>query len=102
MRPFLILILAAGVLCAQNEAPTFRTTTRLVEFTIVALDSHGNAVADLKKNELEVMEKGHRRDIAFFRFEGAESTARPQSLPAGLFSNRVEFSLLPKTMWVLA
>jgi len=96
MRISAVLFLAAGVLCAQEQAPVFRTTTRLVEFTIVALDSHGNAVTDLKKDEVEVTEKGKRREVAFFRFEGSDAAVPPlKPLPAGLFSNRVEFSQGP-------
>ncbi len=92
MRFFFLPILAAAILCAQTDAPTFSATTRLVEFTIVALDGRGNAVTDLKKSELEITEKGRAREIAFFRFEGEASPSKPRPLQAGIFTNRVEYS----------
>ncbi len=78
---------------AQDEPPIFRSTTRLVEFSLVALDKNGKPITDLTKEEVEVFEKGKRRDLAFFRFDGApEAKPRVQALPPGIFTNRVEYS----------
>lgn len=75
------------------EPPVFRTTTRLVEFSLIALDKKGKAVTDLRKDEVEIREKGRRRDVSFFRFEGQPPDRTPEvSLPAGTFSNRVELA----------
>ncbi|MBI4892861.1 MAG: VWA domain-containing protein [Acidobacteria bacterium] len=98
MRRLLTVALAAVLVGSaqpskQEDIVVFRTTTRLVEFTVVALDKQGRAVKDLKKEDLELTEKGKRRPIAFFRFEGAEDAARkPQPLPPQTFSNRVEYA----------
>jgi VWFA-related protein len=98
MRSTLALLLCLSLVAAQQpppaeEVPLFRTTTRLVEFSFIALDKKGNPVTDLKKEEIAVTDSGKPRDIAFFRFEGAvDHKDKPQSLPAGLFTNRAEYS----------
>ena len=48
-----MLVLALRVLLqAQAQAPTFRTGTTLVEFTVVAFDGKGNPIADLTEADL--------------------------------------------------
>jgi VWFA-related protein len=77
----------------RQAAPTFRTGTTLVEVTMIALDSSGRPVVDLRKDEITLKEDGHARDVAFFRFEGS-ANREPRALerlPAGLFSNRAEY-----------
>ena len=83
------------LLAAQQPAPTptFRTTTRLVELTVTALDKKGQAVTDLQLEDFTVKENGKPRPIAFFKYDGGppvEPKALP--LPAGVFTNRVEFT----------
>jgi VWFA-related protein len=83
----------ALTLPAQQNQPTFRATTRLVEFTVVALDKRGEPVTDLKIDDFTVTEKSKPRAIAFFRFEGPTAT-EPENeapeLPPRMFSNRIE------------
>src|ERR1700686_1867327 len=86
--PFLGICL----LCGGQEQPTFRAGTILVEFTFVATDDKGNPVTDLKKEEILVTENGRPRELAFFRFEGRYTPARPQPLPLGEFTNRGGFT----------
>jgi hypothetical protein len=62
-----LLLMGVFPLAAQEEPPTFRATTRLVEFTVVALDKKGNPVTDLRKDELTLLDGGKARDVAFFR-----------------------------------
>ena len=81
------------LLAAQQQAPTFRTSTRLVELTVTALDKKGHAVTDLRLEDFTIKENGKSRPIAFFRYDGGppvEPKAIP--LPAGVFTNRVEFT----------
>jgi VWFA-related protein len=83
--PFSFLALVAA------QAPTFRTGTTLIEFTIVALDSEGNPITDLTKDDLVLTDGGRMREIAFFRFDGdapAVSSAPPPALLAGFVTNR--------------
>ncbi|MBN9658295.1 MAG: VWA domain-containing protein [Acidobacteria bacterium] len=93
MRTFAALLLAVLMVRGQEPAPTFSTTTRLMEFSFVALDKNGKPVPDLKMQDIQVFDKNKRRDLAFFRFEGDQSEAKAAvPLPPGLFTNRVEFT----------
>jgi VWFA-related protein len=80
---------------AQQEVPKFRTTTRLVEVSVVALDKKRQPVTDLKPEEFTLFEDGKPRPIAFFHFDGAEEPQRKPLLAApgapALFSNRPEY-----------
>lgn len=89
------LILVCLSLGAQNEPPTFRATTQLVEFSVVAMDRKGNPALGLTKDDFALFDNGKRREIAFFRYEGGPengvAVARPP-LPAHVFTNRVEMT----------
>jgi len=94
-RWWLVGAFAAVFACSAQpqEQPTFRATTNLVDFTIVALDGNGNPITDLKQDEITVTDSGKSRDLAFFRFEGgAQKAAVPKTLPAGGFTNRSEYA----------
>ena len=56
---------------AQEEAPSFRVTTRLVELTVVAIDKSGNAVTDLKREDFAVFDNGKPRKISIYHYDGA-------------------------------
>jgi VWFA-related protein len=86
-------VLLALMAQAQTPAPTFRTTTRLVELSVSALDRRGQPVTDLKPEDFTIEEGGKVRPISIFKYEGGPST-EPNALPlpAGLFTNRVEFT----------
>jgi VWFA-related protein len=106
MKPRLLTPLLVSVLAVSGRAqnaqqapvtPTFRTSQTLVEFTVVASDGRGNAVTDLKQDELSISDNGKPRSVAFFRFEGAPyveaaAQARNVSLAPGIFTNRSEYS----------
>lgn len=77
-RTRLIALVALSIVCgfsfarpwpAQEKPPSFRVTTRLVELTVVAIDKHGNAVMDLKKEDFEVFDNGKPRKISLHRGE---------------------------------
>ena len=80
-----------------QPTPTFRAGTTLVELTIVATDERGRPVADLKQDEITILQNGKPRPVEFFRFEGsafgpgAVEVPR-ESIAPGLFTNRSEYS----------
>ena len=103
MKGLYITIAAAAAICAiasavlaasqiapaQQAPPTFRASTTLVEFTMVVQDRQGRPITDLKKEEISILENDQPRETAVFRFSGApQESARPQPLPAAVFSNR--------------
>ena len=82
---------------AQREPPVFRASTRLVEFAAIVLDKKGNPLTDLRKEDFAVFDNGAKQEIAFFRHEGTpEPDVEPKVAPAGLFSNRTEYSSGPQ------
>src|SRR4051812_41157316 len=87
MRRIPLLWFVCLVSVCQENTPTFRSGTTLIEFTVVAVGRNGNPVTDLKKEEITIAEEGKARDVAFFRFEGGAETAKPEPLPPGVFTN---------------
>ena len=89
----LLTIAALFALGAQDQAPTFRSATRLVELTVTALDKKGLPVTDLRLEDFTIQDNGKPRAISFLEYDGAPSVdADPLPLPAGVFTNRVEFT----------
>jgi VWFA-related protein len=89
----LLTLAAVLALAAQDQPPTFRTTTRLVELTVTAVDRQGAPVTDLKLEDFVIQDNGKARPAAFLEYDGAAPVdADPLPLPPGLFTNRVEFS----------
>ena len=83
MRKLLAFTLTAAALA---QAP-IQVTTRLVEVTVVVRDKHG-AVADLRKSDFEILDKGKPRQIATFSMARASDHVSRSPLPPGTFSNR--------------
>jgi VWFA-related protein len=89
---FALPALAAFLIFAargQQPGATFRTTARLVEVNVTALDSNGRPVTGLDRKDFEVLDNGKRRDIAFFRFDANPAPEAPAPAP-GTYSNRNE------------
>lgn len=59
----------------EQAGMTLRTTTRLVDVTLVAYDKKGHPVTDLKASDLEVDDNGHKQEIRFFNPASAEIAA---------------------------
>lgn len=92
MKPTILLLLAA-LAWAQEEAPTFRSTTRLVEASVSVTDGGGRPVADLTRDDFEVKAGGRVRPVAFLQFDGVAGARResPAPLPKYVYTNRPEF-----------
>ena len=86
--------MAVLALAAQDQPPTFRATTRLVELTVTALDKKGQAVTDLRAGGLH--RPGQRQGPArhVLQANDGEPSVEPATLPLppGVFSNRAELS----------
>lgn len=52
MKPTILLL--ATLTFAQDEAPTFRSTTRLVEASVSVTDTAGEAVTNLRRDDFAV------------------------------------------------
>ncbi|MGA8673166.1 MAG: VWA domain-containing protein [Terracidiphilus sp.] len=80
-----------------NSAFTLRTTTRLVDVSLVAYDKKGHPVTDLKPEDLEVFDNGQKQTIRFFgRASGeAEPAATSQTSPASTLTEPASFTNRP-------
>src|SRR5258708_8861519 len=88
-----VIVAAFLALAPQDRAPTFRTTTRVVELTVTALDRKGHPVTDLRVQDFTIRESGKPGPMAFFKYDGGPSLEPPAlSLPPGVFTNRVAFT----------
>ena len=73
---------------------TLRTNTRLVVVDVVATDSKGQPVPDLKASDLTVLEDGKPQKISGFNFEHSDaSSARTLQiqLPPSVVTNAPKF-----------
>jgi VWFA-related protein len=78
-----MLVACTALLFAQNVVPdsVIRTTTRLVEVRVMAEDSRGNPVTDLRREEFHLQDNRQSQPITFFTFEGGSGS--PAASPAG-------------------
>jgi VWFA-related protein len=84
----LFIVLAAGVAAAQQAAPSPRPTppddnvvkisTNLIQLDVTVTDKNGNAVTDLKPEEIEVYENGERQTITNFSFVSSSQAREPK------------------------
>ncbi len=83
------LSLAARPLSPQQKpSSTVRVATRLVEVSVVAQDKKGEPVADLERDDFEVVEQGKVQTIAVFSIESNRNAiGRTEALPPNTFSN---------------
>ena len=89
----LLAVAALLALGAQDQTPTFRSGTRLVELTVTALDKKGLPVTDLRLEDFVIQDNGKSRPVTFLEYDSAAPIAGdPPPLPSGVFTNRVEFT----------
>lgn len=89
---------------SQPQNPvTLRSTTRLVQVSVVVHDKKGEPVADLKKEDFTITEKGKPQEIAFFGVQAAGSLpGKVPKLPPNVYSNRlVEKQGVPGSVTVI-
>jgi len=97
---------ATGLPSEPSEAPQppgvafhLKLTSRLVDVGVVAYDKKGHSVRDLKLENFELFDNGHKQEIRFFTPAEAETTAAPApdaALPPTTFSNRATETAAPK------
>src|ERR1043166_9668046 len=56
-----------------DETDVVRITTNLVQVDAVITDNHGKLVTDLKPEEVEILEDGHKQKITHFSFNLSET-----------------------------
>jgi VWFA-related protein len=100
--PEITTAIATGVPDAPAQAAVggtgsefaLRTTTRLVDVTLVAYDKKGRPVTDLKASDLEIDDNGRKQEIRYFTQAGSGTSSPPAVETArgpdeNVFSNEV-------------
>jgi VWFA-related protein len=90
MRPFQAFALTCclPLAAAQQPPPTFQSTTKLVQLSVVAQGKNGQAIADLKREDFELLENGKPQSLAVFTTEREASATPPPTAPPGFYSNQ--------------
>ena len=70
---------------------------RMMDINVVAIDSHGQTVTDLTRDEIRVTDSGHPQTIAFFRLRDNKPTPA-QPLAPNEFSNRAAANIPHATL----
>ena len=74
-----------------QELPAIRSTTRLVQVSVVVQDKKGKPVTGLKKEDFKIFDEGKPQDIAFFSAAtAAPLVPGPSLLPPNVFTNRFD------------
>lgn len=78
MRSLLVAVLvtvAAAVVIAQQQAPSFKSSTRVVPVIATVVDSEGRLVPNLDQDEFTILDNGKPQTITFFEDEVRPFTA---------------------------
>jgi len=95
LASLLALQLACNAVAQQppasvDQSATIRSTTRLVQVSVVALDNHGNPITGLTKDNFTVTDEGRAQKISVFSAETPTPNAPVQPLPGNVFTNRFD------------
>lgn len=66
----------------DDTGVTLRTTTRLVDMTVLAFDKKGRPVTDLKQDELEIFDNGRRQTLRSFEQAATAAPGKQETTPA--------------------
>src|SRR5579872_7355330 len=77
----------------MHSDQTLRTSTRLVVVDVVATDSNGQVISDMKADDLKILEDGKQQKISSFTFHppGKTDTVASIPLPANVVTNAPSF-----------
>jgi VWFA-related protein len=94
-------LLPAITLLAQDQNPTIRVTTRLVQVNVV-VHKKGEPVSDLKKEDFTIFDKGKELKVAVFAVDSIDAPPKAwPPLPPNIFSNRVQRNDTPTSITVI-
>ncbi len=81
---------AVPELPTASSPSTIHSTTRLVQVSVVALDSRGNPVSGLTKDDFTITDQRASQIISVFNSEVPVLAAPARALPPNLFTNRYD------------
>jgi len=75
---------------AGSPDATFRTTTKLIQVSVVAQDKQGKPVLDLRREEFQIFDNGSPQNIQLFLAETEKSNlVAPEAGARNTFTNRI-------------
>jgi VWFA-related protein len=88
-----LMLLAAAITAAQQAPPppAFHAGVQFVQVSVVAQDKQGKPVADLKREEFQILDNGSPREIRLFLAE-ASNPSPPEPKTPNTFTNRIASS----------
>jgi len=75
---------------SSQQQPVLRSTTRLVQVSVVVLDKHGAPVTGLKQSDFTLFDEGQPQSIAFLSSATPPLASPLPSLPPNVFTNRFD------------
>jgi VWFA-related protein len=79
------LVFAQAPPSASGSA-VIKTTSRIVDVNVIAVDKHGNPVTDLGKEDFVIKESGKERPITLFSLETLDSKPTSEAMASGGFA----------------
>ncbi|MBA3639633.1 MAG: VWA domain-containing protein [Acidobacteria bacterium] len=98
MRPIATLVaavVAAGISVVNAQSgqaptgPTFKSTTRLIQVSVVVHDGRRRPIADLKAEDFEITEDGRPQPVSVFAVRG-QGPSDAAAEASGVFTNRLQ------------
>src|SRR5258707_2720986 len=84
---------AVSLIAQDQNQPTIRVTTRLVQVNVVVHDKKGEPIADLKKEDFTIIDKGKEQKVAVFAVDSIDTPRKVwPKLPPNIFSNRLQLA----------
>ena len=99
-RLYPVAVLTALVTATAYQTPTFRSSTRLVQVNVIAVDKNGKPLADLRKEEFTVFEDGQPQTTSVFVAEQA-TPIKPPLLPPNQFTNQLPSTSLTRSGYTM-
>jgi VWFA-related protein len=75
---------------APQDLPILRSTTHLVQVSVVVTDKKGQPITGLKKESFTVMDESSLQQIAFFSAESPAPAVATPRLPKNVYTNRYD------------
>src|ERR1700719_4767792 len=73
-----------------QDSPVIRSTTRLVQVSVVVTDKKGQPITGLKKENFTLTDESNPQQIAFFSTEAPRPSTPTTPLPKNVYTNRYE------------
>jgi VWFA-related protein len=73
-----------------QDSPVIRSTTRLVQVSVVVTDKKGQPITGLKKENFTLTDESNPQQIAFFSAEVPRPSTPTTPLPKNVYTNRYE------------